>query len=1144
MNKNKIAHTGDLHIRFGSRHEEYATVFERTVKDIQKEQPRRIVITGDLFHLKISLSPLAIELASKFLSDLSKIAPVDIIVGNHDFNEQDLNQGNTIRVLMLGKENYYIIDKNTKKIPIPENGYGVYFYNDSGFYDIDDELVYGVYSLWDHEILTLSKKEPGKKYVALYHGPVYGCMSDNGFQLKGDELIKITAFNNFDIVMLGDIHEYQAFERNGVESAAYSSSLLQQNFGESLNKGYLMWNLDTCTHEQRFIPNDYGYSKLNISQGENVWERIDDSLQLSFNPRKTKVFIELEDNAENESVELKTQIKKYIKSKYKCESVEVEFKKIIRDKILGANTDNLDLNDTESFNKLLSSWMDDNGYDNKEDVLELSNEIDKLLNLRPPDLNHIEWDLNKMITYNILSHPATETVFDFDELGGLTGIFGKNFNGKSNIIKILVWGLYEKLLGGGESHKVVNMYTGIKNAYVIIFFTAAGVRFKSKRGITVSLKKDGTTKAAYSISYEYEDINDSGEKEWVPVESDRAVKEKPEIKKLIVDALGTFENFTKVSLQTQGGKDDYLSLTQQPKNDLIREYMNLSPCDLRHEAVNKKFNQIKLIQKNLGDTTEIEKNLETSTNKIKEEKENVEKYNKEKEDTSLLIDKKNEEILSLAKDLVKVEVPVGVTEESLNKSIELEEIKGLNLHEEKLKLSSWLDSNFKKDIPEGLDKLDMNTLNKNIETEREVLKKGKEDYVKAEKWLAENKKETELNTKEAEEKIDKIKEELLKLKNELLLTKGEKCPTCGHIKHQANIEKEKECLANIKTKEEEVTLNQTFIKNQKAIVDKNLLISKGELKIESIKNNLQASKLKIDQIKIQIEQLSRVQDDIIKNQEFFKKTAELQKTKDDIELNNKTLDGYKSTLNTIVSNKVHIIKNKEINEKIAVIQQAIKDYKMMNFQVDGKLKESYGIIGVEENNVENYNDKLKQIKESVRIFNKYSIYLQAVSRDGIPAQIIKRRLPIVNDKISSVLSSIVNFKIELFVKPNGDVQEVFYFSEDKSDSLPLSMASGMQRFIGSVAIREALHYISCLVKPSFCIIDEGFDTMDEDKIRDVGTTLNYLKNKHKNVIIVTHRNEVKDYVDHIITVNKVQTGIAQSILDVNPDAGISQIGFS
>lgn len=216
MNKNKIAHTGDLHIRFGSRHEEYATVFERTVKDIQKEQPRRIVITGDLFHLKISLSPLAIELASKFLSDLSKIAPVDIIVGNHDFNEQDLNQGNTIRVLMLGKENYYIIDKNTKKIPVPKNGHGVYFYNDSGFYDIDDELVYGVYSLWDHEILTLTKKEPGKKYVALYHGPVYGCMSDNGFQLKGDELIKITAFNNFDIVMLGDIHEYQAFERENI----------------------------------------------------------------------------------------------------------------------------------------------------------------------------------------------------------------------------------------------------------------------------------------------------------------------------------------------------------------------------------------------------------------------------------------------------------------------------------------------------------------------------------------------------------------------------------------------------------------------------------------------------------------------------------------------------------------------------------------------------------------------------------------------------------------------------------------------------------------------------------------------------------------------------------------------------------------
>jgi hypothetical protein len=37
-------------------------------------------------------------------------------------------------------------------------------------------------------------------------------LGDNGYEMKGDELVKLSTFYNFDIVMLGDIHEYQTFE--------------------------------------------------------------------------------------------------------------------------------------------------------------------------------------------------------------------------------------------------------------------------------------------------------------------------------------------------------------------------------------------------------------------------------------------------------------------------------------------------------------------------------------------------------------------------------------------------------------------------------------------------------------------------------------------------------------------------------------------------------------------------------------------------------------------------------------------------------------------------------------------------------------------------------------------------------------------
>jgi DNA repair exonuclease SbcCD nuclease subunit len=353
---NKIAHVADLHIRFGSRHQEYKTVFNRLVKDLKNESPRRIVIAGDIFHLKINLSPTSIDIAGNLLKTLSKIAPVDIIIGNHDFNQQDLTQGDAISPLIDLLENGYIITKDSPKLKKPKSGNGVYFFRDSGFYNIEEDLVYGVYSLLDEEIITLTEKEKDKKYIALYHGPVYGCVNDNGYQLKGDELLKITAFNNFDIVMLGDIHEHQSFERKNGDTAAYASSLIQQNFGESIEKGYLMWDLETLEFERRYVPNDYGYCKLNITKGELVDERLQD-LKFSVDKKKTRIYIEIEDDAENENVEKKSQIRKWIKDIHGCENVTVEFKPIHKEKTLESESESLSYEDSENFEKLLLDYL-------------------------------------------------------------------------------------------------------------------------------------------------------------------------------------------------------------------------------------------------------------------------------------------------------------------------------------------------------------------------------------------------------------------------------------------------------------------------------------------------------------------------------------------------------------------------------------------------------------------------------------------------------------------------------------------------------------------------------------------------------------------------------------------------------------------
>ena len=55
--------------------------------------------------------------------------------------------------------------------------------------------------------------------------------------------------------------------------------------------------------------------------------------------------------------------------------------------------------------------------------------------------------------------------------------------------------------------------------------------------------------------------------------------------------------------------------------------------------------------------------------------------------------------------------------------------------------------------------------------------------------------------------------------------------------------------------------------------------------------------------------------------------------------------------------------------------------------------------------------KIESIDRAERDYKKYSIYLQAVHRDGIPSHIIRKKIPIINSKINSIVGKIANFKV-------------------------------------------------------------------------------------------------------------------------------------
>lgn len=213
----KIIQMADIQVRYGSRKEEYKKVFKRTIDDLRSVNPDRINILGDIFHHKVRLSPTSIIMVAEFFLDLAEIAPTDIILGNHDLNLNQLEQGDAITPIFKIAER---LDKKDKAITIEDEHQEVdywkkalYFFPNSGLYDIGKNIVYGVFSCKDNQVVKIVKRDPNKTYIALWHGTLYGARLDNGYDALGSETVKKETFKDFDIVMMGDIHEYQYWEK-------------------------------------------------------------------------------------------------------------------------------------------------------------------------------------------------------------------------------------------------------------------------------------------------------------------------------------------------------------------------------------------------------------------------------------------------------------------------------------------------------------------------------------------------------------------------------------------------------------------------------------------------------------------------------------------------------------------------------------------------------------------------------------------------------------------------------------------------------------------------------------------------------------------------------------------------------------------
>ncbi len=104
---NKIIHFSDLHLRLFKEHSRYREVLTECFKQWREINPDRIVFTGDLVHSKNQMTPELLEIVSWVLIECESICPVIVLIGNHDFLENNQDRLDTLSPIIdnLNKPN-------------------------------------------------------------------------------------------------------------------------------------------------------------------------------------------------------------------------------------------------------------------------------------------------------------------------------------------------------------------------------------------------------------------------------------------------------------------------------------------------------------------------------------------------------------------------------------------------------------------------------------------------------------------------------------------------------------------------------------------------------------------------------------------------------------------------------------------------------------------------------------------------------------------------------------------------------------------------------------------------------------------------------------------------------------------------------
>ena len=935
MRLKRIYHIADIHIRNIKRHKEFREVFYSMFEEIQKRgtEDSIIYLAGDIAHAKLEMSPELVSEISWLFTECNKLCPTIVIAGNHDCN---MNNSDRLDVLTP------IVD--ALKLP------NLTYLKDTQVYGIGD-VDFAVFSIFDNKD-NWPKADTifANKKIALFHGPVDNSTTDVGYVVSSRHFTT-DIFDGYDLALLGDIHKRQEMTSPSGCKVVYAGSLVQQNFGETLDKhGFLVWDLDTMTYEEVDIKNDYGYYTMDIVNGV-----VPDVINLPKFPRLRVRF------SDTDAADTKRAITE-IKIKYGVEDFTIIKTDSLAKKKTGDRDNQIELEDITNVNyqnSLITDYIQRMmPFVTPEDVLgiqELNKEINSKIVIDDLTRN-VQWKPLRFEFSNMFSY-GEDNIINFDKVSGLMGLFAPNASGKSSLFDAISFCLFDRC---SRTFKASNILNNRKSDFHCqLDFSVEGIHYYIRR--EARMVNNGRN---VKVDVQFWRVKDG-------ISESLNGTERRDTNSVIEQYVGRYEDFVLTALSLQGNNTLFIDKSQSERKDLMAQFMGLDIFDKLYEAANEDIKEVSALIRNFK-RTDFTTELATKETDLKESKKIV----NELEITLKDLNKKKDGIQNQISDLKESLAPI-------DNRLELS-----TLEAAKGSIESKLVTN-RKDREDKESKINeyqtlLNEVSQSINQHSEInglsIDDAKKEWDLAKGKIADVQQQIDRLESQYESNLDKLKH----------LEQHEYDPNCQYCMNNVFV---KDAIATkevVKTQESQLeTLNiahHALIKATEPFADVDDVWSS----LVELRNKYQKGEIIIQKTQAEWDGLGTQYELLITQ-----------------------LSGVKADINRYNAISETILQNKEINEHIKTLEIQKKEFDKDISDTNKKILQKTGEIGSIDSFINTTKAKISEVKDLENKNTLYTYYLDAVKKDGVPYELISKAMPVIENEVNNILAQVVDFSLSM-----------------------------------------------------------------------------------------------------------------------------------